>query len=209
MATTKNTPKTKKSLSKSARNAKNSARPWTTRFSVLTVGIYTIAVTSVIVGALFASSTLMAQHNQTRLERIQAIYNSLELGDAYQVKDADVFGDKRVYNHDKSRTYSSSIEYYHADTVSNTVADLESKIKAAGFAFDNEPYPGAASTQYHYKSSKGEYIRVTVSSKVYDDALTNALIVDKNASNSKLDALDKNAAPSNVIIKVNLNDNNE
>ena len=179
------------------------------RFSVLTVGIYTIAVTSVIVGALFASSTLMAQHNQTRLERIQGIYNSLELGDSYQVKDANVFGDKRVYSHDKSRTYSSSVEYYHADTVSNTVAELESKIKAAGFDFDSEPNPSATSTQYHYKSSKGEYIRITVSSKLYDDALTNSLLVDDNAASSKLDAIDKNAAPSNVVIRVNLNDDNE
>lgn len=163
---------------------------------------------ALVVGALFASSTFMAQHNQDRLSRINAIYSSLKLDDSYQVKDANVFGDKRVYSYDKGRTFSSEIDYIHGDTVSNTVAKLDEKIKAAGFTFVSEPYPGTGSTQYHYKSANGEYIRLTVSSKPYDDALTNAYVLEQDTS-SLIASSDKNAAPSNIVIKVNLDDNNE
>lgn len=206
MATTKKktTPK-KSSISK---NAKNASRPWSWRFSFLTIGIYTIAVTTLVVGALLASNIIMKQHNQERLTRINAIYSSLNIDDSYQVKDTNVFGDKRVYSYDKGRTFSSEINYIHGDTVSNTVAKLDEKIKSTGFTFVGEPYPGSGSTQYHYESSDGEYIRLTVSSKPYDDAVINAYVLDKDTS-TLFASFDKNAAPSNIVIKVNLDDNNE
>lgn len=209
MATTKKkiTPK-KSSTKKSAKNAKNSSRPWSWRFSFLTIGIYTIAVTTVIVAALFVSDALTTQYNQVRISRIDTIYSDLKLDDSYQVTDVNVFGDKRVYDNDKSRTFSSEIDYIHGDTVSNTVAKLDEKIKAAGFTFTSEPYPGSTSTQYHYRSAKGEYLRLTVSSKPYDDATTSAYVMNKD-TNDIISTLDKNVGPSNVIIKVNLNDNNE
>lgn len=209
MATTKNktTPK-KLSTAKSAKNAKNTARPWSWRFSFLTIGIYAIVVTTVVVAALFASTAIMSQYNQTRLARINTIYTSLNLDDSYQVKDANVFGDKRVYLADKGRTLSSKVNYLYGDTVSSTVAKLDEKIKAAGFTVDNEPYSDTTATQYRYSSSNGEYIHLIVSSKVYDDAVTNASILDKDAN--KISAsFDKDTAPSNIIIKVNLDDNNE
>lgn len=206
MATTKK----KTSLKKSSisKNAKNSARPWTWRFSFLTIGIYTIAVTSVIVAALFVSSAIMREYNQARLSRIDAVYSSLKLDDSYRVVGVNVFGDKRVYDNDKGRTFSSEIDYVHGDTVNNTVAKLDEKVKAAGFSFITEPYAGSTSTQYHYKSAEGEYLRLTVSSKPYDDATTSAYVMNKD-TNDIISTLDKNAGPSNVIIKVNLNDNNE
>jgi len=206
MATTKKKT-TPKKLSNS-KNAKNSARPWSWRFSLITIGIYTIAVTTVVIGALVASNAIITQYNKDRLSRIDAVYTSLKLDDSFKVQDVSVFGDKRVYASDKSRTYSSEIDYIHGDTVSNTVAKLDEKIKAAGFTFVNEPYPGAVSTQYHYKSANGEYIRLTVSSKLYDDATTNAYAMNEDTS-SIISKLDKNAGPANVIIKVNLDDNNE
>jgi hypothetical protein len=206
MATTKK--KTTSKKSSNSKNANNSARPWSWRFSFLTIGIHTITVMTLVVGALFASSTFIAQHNQTRLAKINSIYSSFKLDDSYQVKDVNVFGDKRIYSYDKGRTFSSKIDYIHGDTVSNTVAKLDEKIKAVGFTFVGEPYPGTGSTQYHYKSSNGEYIRLTVSSKPYDDALTNAYVLEKDTS-SLFASSDKNAAPSNIVIKVNLDDNNE
>lgn len=209
MATTKKKITSKKSsTTKSAKNAKNSARPWSWRFSFLTIGIYTIAVTTVIVAALFVSNALMTQYNQARLSRINTVYSSLKLDDSYQVTDVNVFGDKRVYSNDKGYTFSSEIDYVHGDTVGSTVAKLNEKIKAAGFAFISEPYPGSASIQYHYKSAEGEYLRLTVSSKPYDDATTSAYVMNKD-TNDIISTLDKNAGPSNVVIKVNLNDNNE
>jgi len=206
MATTKKKT-TPKKLSNS-KNAKNSARPWSWRFSLITIGIYSIAVATVVIGALVASNAIITQYNKDRLSRIDAVYTSLKLDDSFKVQSVNVFGDKRAYESDKSRTYSSEIDYVHGDTVSNTVAKLDEKIKAAGFTFVNEPYPGAVSTQYHYKSASGEYIRLTVSSKLYDDATTNAYAMNEDTS-SIISKLDKNAGPANVIIKVNLDDNNE
>jgi hypothetical protein len=80
---------------------------------------------------------------------------------------------------------------------------LRKSIEAAGFRYFEEPYPGSAFTELHFRSSKNEYIRLNVSSKPYDDAT-----MGKNIGVAAL-SLDRNAAPSNVIIKVNLDDNNE
>jgi len=206
MATTKKktTPK-KLSTTKSAKNA---ARPWTMRFSILTIGIYAIAVATIVLAAFFVANQVAAQQMGDRYDRIQGIYSSLKLDDSFRVERANVFGEKRVYESDKSRTVSSSIEYVHGDSVSNTVAKLDEKIKAAGFMFINEPYKGSVFTQYHYKSADGEYIRLSVSSKPYDDATTNAYVMDKDTTDI-INTLDKNAGPSNVVIKVNLDDNNE
>ncbi|HWT39744.1 MAG TPA: hypothetical protein VN081_00490, partial [Dongiaceae bacterium] len=156
----------------------------------------------------FINNSVVAQTNQTRLNRIQAIYSSLNLDDSYQVTSTNVFGDKRPYSYDKSRTSSSEIDYLHGDTVSNTATALDTKIKAAGFSFIGEPYPGSKETQYHYKSDNGEYIRLTVESKPYADALQNAYAM-KQQPTDVLDNMDTNAGPSKVIVKVNLDDNNE
>ena len=210
MATTKKTHTTKKaSVSKqTTKNKAVKARPLTWRFYVVTVGIFVVSVSTIIVLAFLANSVVTSQNNKARYDRIQAIYSSLNIGDDYIQDRSNVFGDKRPYDWDKSRTYSSEIDYRHADTVSNTVADLDAKIKAAGFEFIDEPYPGSTSVQYHYKSSKGEFIRLSVESKPYSDAWYNAHSMNKEIPQSVY-AMDKNAGPSNVVIKVNLDDNNE
>jgi len=211
MATTKKTSTSKKSsTSKSTKNARNAPRAWSWRFSVLTVGIYLIIVTTLVVIAFAAAYFINNGKTADRLDRIKDIYSSINVdNEAYIQQDANVFGDKRVYEYDKGRSYSSSIRYVHADTVSNTVAELDAKIKAAGFTFFEEPYPGGAQVQYHYKSDKGEYVRLTVSSKPYDDATVNTYMMDKESAGTLFDKYDKNAGPSNVILKVNLDDNNE
>jgi hypothetical protein len=206
MATTKKKIPAKK-LS-TAKNTKSTARPWSWRFSILTVGIYAIAVATIIIAAFFVANKVNEHQMGARYDRIQAIYSSLKLDDSYRVETANVFGQKRVYSWDKSRTYSSEIKYVHGDTVSNTVAELDGKIKAAGFTFMNEPYAGSVFTQYHYKSADGEYIRLSVSSKPYDDATASAYVMDKDTTEI-INTLDKNAGPANVVIKVNLDDNNE
>ncbi|MES2631129.1 MAG: hypothetical protein V4611_04170 [Patescibacteria group bacterium] len=206
MATTKKTPAKKITKVKST---KSTARPWSWRFSVVTIGIYAIVVATIVVAALSASTFISAQQSKERLSRIETIYSNINLNDSYKLEASNVFGDKRVYEWDDGRTYASSASYIHADTVSNTVADLDGKIKSSGFSFIDEPYPGSTYTQYHYKSANGEYIRLTVSSKPYDDGSFNAFVMDKDSLNTVLPKLDTNAGPSNVIIKVNLDDNNE
>lgn len=162
-------------------------------------------------GAIYVLSgwAYQAFYVQPREARINAIYASLEIDPTlYREERRDIFGEKKVYDYDKSRSYSSSIEYLRGAAVGDTVRELDEKIKAAGFDFIDEPYPGTrASTQYHYKSAKNEYIRLTVQSKPFWDYSVNRLLMGESISG--LDQLDPNAGPSMVTIKVNLDDNNE
>lgn len=213
MATTKKKPTTKKSSVTKKATAKSSqgskrARPLTWRFYAVTIGIFLIAVATVIVLAYITAGVIARQNNQGRLDRINSIYSSLNIDDTYDPTTKNVFGDKRVYDWDAGRTYSSEVNYIHADTVNNTVADLDTKIKAAGFTFTEEPYPGSKEVQYHYKSSNGEYVRLTVKSKPYWDAMLNASTMNEEPSEA-VRAMDTNTGPSAVTVKVNLDDNNE
>ena len=181
------------------------------RSALLLFLVAIIAVLALVVLGWWGISSLQKASVQGRLDRIEAIYASLQLDEnTYAITNYNVFGDKRPYDYDKSRSQSSAIDYVHGDTVSATVADLDEKIKAAGFEYFEEPYPGSAFTQYHYKSAKNEYIRLTVVSKPYWDAIRNDAILNKNLGELVTpDTFDTNAAPSNVTIKVNLDDNNE
>jgi hypothetical protein len=135
-----------------------------------------------------------------RSDRILAIYKSLQLPSDYDLRSDHVFGDKRVYDWDPSRTYSSSRVYLRYANVDATVAELRPRIEAAGFAFFEEPYPNAVIKEYHFKSAKGEYIRLNVSSQTRDNDMR---LHGVNSS------IDPNQGPSTVTIKVNLDDNNE
>lgn len=144
---------------------------------------------------------------QIRYDRISSIYDSLKLDNSYRVVTSNVFGDKRVYEWDKGRSFSSSVEYGHNDTVGNTFADLTKKIEARGFKKFDTPYAGSIAQQYHFKNNANEYIRVSVVSKVSHDmeiygtpSLDDWLAIPNEQ---------KYAAPSYVTIKVNLDDNNE
>lgn len=149
-------------------------------------------------------NTVKHQENQARLNRINAIYTSLSLGDSYRVNKVHIFGDKRVYEWDKGRTYSSSIEYGHNATMNETFADIEKKAKAVGFEPAGRAYEGSTVEQHHYKNSNGEYIRVTVSNRVVQDSMIYGTEYQKDD-----DVTNRDTAPVYVTIKVNLDDNNE
>lgn len=139
-----------------------------------------------------------------RLARLEQLYASLELDSSYILTRSDVFGEKRVYAEDQSRSHSSSKEYVHDGTVSATVKELRQKIEAAGFTYFNQPYKGSTFTELHFRASSGEYLRLNVSSKPRNDALSGSTTPSKKAL-----GMDLNAAPADVIIKINLDDNNE
>lgn len=160
----------------------------------------------VIVIALSANTILGAVMSATRLSQINAIYGSLKLGNEYSLVSESVFGDKRVYQYDKGRTQSSQKIYMRQADVDVTVAELRAKIDAAGFKYIGEPYPGSLQTQLHFESKDHHYIRLTVSSYHRDS-------VARSGDMSLLEIYDKShspkEAPSEVTIKVNLDDNNE
>ena len=160
-----------------------------------------IAVTSVIYVEhvrILATRHVQSQDG-ARLDRITAIYASLQLGREYMPTGGAVFGEKRVYEWDPSRTYSSNQTYLRQAKVNVVVADLRKTIETAGFVYFDEPYAGSTFSELHFKSSSNEYIRLNVSSKSRTDAFRH----DNKTS------VDPNEAPSSIIIKVNLDDNNE
>lgn len=167
--------------------------------------IYTVAAILLVGAVVLAVHYVVTAYipNSERKDRIEAIYSNLHLDDSYVLTGSDVFGEKRMYSWDRGRTYSSTKMYTHDANVDTTVAELKHKIETAGFAYFDEPYPGSGSIQYHFKSGDSEYIRLTVSSQLYDRVL-----LDKD-SPIKPYEVDTNTGPSNVIIKVNLDDNNE
>jgi hypothetical protein len=179
------------------------------RQKVIGIGIIFMAL------AIFSVSILIfypAAHNYFREKRINAIYSSLNLSDVSKDYIApvreNIFGERRVYEWDKSRTYSSEVEYVRAADVATTAAELDKAIKKAGYTYFEERYPGSLLKTPTYKSKNGEYIRVTVSSKTRDDALWNQMTMTDGVTD-EFRNLDPNAGPSNVQIKVNLDDNNE
>lgn len=139
-----------------------------------------------------------------RRDRIEAIYDSLKLGPEYKLQSESVFGQKRLYTYDKGRSFSSAKEYVRESNVSTVADELKTKIEEAGFKFFDEPYPNAVPKQYHFQSSNGEYLRLSVSSKPLDD-----YVYKHKELSDEYYKMDSNAGPSNVIIKVNLDDNNE
>jgi hypothetical protein len=203
---TKKAPVSKKSSAKKGSAAKK-APALTWKFYAVTIGIFVVATLSVLVIALFTASFVATRTNQARLNQINDIYTSLNLDYTYGVESKNVFGDKRPFESDKTHSYPSEIQYVHADTVSNTFADLDGKIKAAGFAFVSEPYPDGKQAVYRYKSNDGEHLQLGLISKPYWDAIRNDAIMGRDVKNT--DTMDTNQGPTRVVIKVNLDDSEE
>lgn len=164
--------------------------------------ITSVALTLVVVVSL-AVYTYPIVNNAVRKQRIVSIYNSLHLDDNYLLTQEYIFGEKKPYDWDKSRSFSSMKQFVRDAPVSQTAEDLKKSIEAAGFTYFDEPYAGSMFKEYHFKSKKNEYIRINVSSKPRNEAFRN------RASLEDALKLNPDAAPSSVTIKVNLDDNNE
>jgi len=172
---------------------------------IVGIGVIVIAVLAALVLAL---TFIPKVTTDARLHRINEIYNSIELPKNTYFNYENVFGDKRPYEYDAGRSRSSQKDFVVAKTVKETVAFMDKSIKDAGYTFFEEAYPGSTSVQYHYKTDRNEYIRVNVSSKTRDDAFSNSYLMNGKYSEEDF-KIDPNAGPSNVTLKVNLDDNNE
>lgn len=170
--------------------------------SYVVIGLIALLTAALVCGTFLRITT--SEVNESRLKQIQAIYMSLNLGDSYHGGGANIFGDKRVYSWDKSRTYSSSLDVTHNDTVSATFADLKTKVEAVGFTQFETAYDGSLDAQYHFKNSKNQYVRVSVVPKSFED-----MLLYGDTYQTAFQTADKNAGPSYATIKVNLDDNNE
>ncbi len=168
------------------------------------VAVVIIVVLALAMAGYMGWRAVRAQQNVGRVQQIVGIYDSLNLGDGYRTNLIDIFGDKRTYDWDKSRTFASRVEYAHNDTPQNTRADLKQKLLAAGFTFVQTEYEGSVQPIDEYKNGTGNYVRVAVVSKVAQDHM-----IYGTASATDPAINHANEAPSYVTIKVNLDDNNE
>lgn len=181
-----------------------------TKHRILSLVIYGVIIFLCFTTLSFGAYTIGIKHqqqvNQARLDRIKDIYKSLKLDDSYRIESANVFGDKREYDWDSSRTYSSSVIYYRDASRGATFDDLNKKVEAAGFKQIEGPNYGDVARQDHYKSANGEYIRISIDSAAFRDAIRTQTHGDvaKLRSDGLLDK-----APVFATIKVNLDDNNE
>jgi len=168
----------------------------------------TSIVSAIIIVSLVTSLYIVPTiNNNIRKDRIISIFNSLNIDDKQYITTYEsIFGDKRIYEWDSSRSYSSERTYTHSANVDTTVEELKQAIAKTDFKFYEEPYPGSVNFMYIYKSPNNEYLRISVSSKPRQDEFFNrhtmGLPVDDITTSP-------NAGPSNVTIKVNLDDNNE
>jgi hypothetical protein len=171
------------------------------------IKIASITVVVIVAAAAICLYTVPTINNGMRKDRITSIFNSLKLDDKnYSLTYESIFGDKRVYSWDSGRSYSSQKTYIRGANVDTTVAELKQAIDKTDFKFYQEPYPGSTEFMYIYKSPNNEYLRVSVSSKARNDDFFNR---NKMGLPTNDITTSPNAGPSDVTIKVNLDDNNE
>lgn len=168
------------------------------------------AITAVVLVALLVAATFgvyklsVNANNKMRLGKIIDIYDSLQLNNDYRMVKTNIFGDKRVYEWDKGRTFASEVTLVHAAAPTEVRAQLRKQVEAAGFTFVQTEYEGSISPIDQFKNSQGNYVRVGVMSKYAQDKYT----YGDYDLNDPL-ANHKDEAPSYISVKVNLDDNNE
>jgi len=177
-----------------------------TRHKVI-LGI-SVVVIAMLAGLVLTLTIIPRVTNDIRLNRINEIYSTMTLPENTYFNTQNIFGDKRPYEYDNSRTSSSSKTFVVARTVDDTVEILDRSMRDAGYTFFDEPYAGSTFKEYHYKTNRGEFIRLNVSSKLRDDTASNQQLMYGDFSSSFF-KINPNAGPSSVTLKVNLDDNNE
>ncbi len=184
-------------MAKQNKKSKNASKVSKEKVFLLSVIVLIIAALAIIT----IRFTVPQIVNQSRKHRIETVYNQINVGSDYIVQSSDIFGEKRKYDWDTSRTYSSSIHYIRGANVDTTVSDLQKHIEAAGFALIDHPYP----FQWQYKSKDNVYVRFDAESKPRMDYFQNLQLMNKPVGAYD----DTNTGPTNVTLKVNLDDNNE
>lgn len=166
-----------------------------------------VVVVALLLGLIFTLIIIPKIHNDIRLNRINEIYSSIKLPQNVYAEADTVFGDKRIYSYDTSKSIPSSETFVVAKTVTDTFNTLDTAIKAAGYTPLAQANPDTVTKEAHYKTGKGEYIILNVESKLRLDAFQNELWM--NDKSGGFNQIDSNAGPSLVTLKVNLDDNNE
>jgi hypothetical protein len=167
-----------------------------------------VVVIALLLGLVFSLIIIPKITDDVRLQRINDIYSSIKLPQNIYFETDNIFGDKRPYSYDPSRSEASSKTFVVAKDVTDTFNTMDTAIKAAGYTEFEVAYPDSTSKEYHYKTNRGEYIRLNVSSKYRNDVASDEELMTGTLPPSFYQ-IDTNAGPSTVTLKVNLDDDNE
>lgn len=166
-----------------------------------------IVVVAALIGLIFSLIIVPKVVNDTRLHRINEIYNSIQIPVVVYDETDNVFGNKRWHEEDNSKTYASSKTFVVGETVTEATDTFDKAIAKAGYMLISQSTPGAVSNRRVYKTPQGEYVFLRAESKLRLDAFQNQIWM-KNKSND-FSKIDPNAGPARVTLSVNLDDNNE
>jgi hypothetical protein len=170
--------------------------------------LFSIAIAVVVAGSIYLLTTYAGKvfYEQPRAVRVHEIYHSLNLPKTYIYQSGQIAGEERFYNQDGTRSWSSYQYYYRGASLSQTVTELDLAITKAGFTFFEQPRKEAPEVQRHYKNDRGEYVRITAYSKPRAEYYQNTHIMGESTTKN---TIDPDTGPIVVIIKVNLDTNNE
>ena len=109
--------------------------------------------------------------NYQRQQEVMSIYQDLKLDETYRLDDMDVYTSTVADTSDSKHGQTSSITYGRNADRQATFADLEKRIKAAGFTKVDNPDHGELARQDHYENDDGEVIRVSIETAAWHEAM--------------------------------------
>jgi hypothetical protein len=172
----------------------------------IAVGLALIVAGSIYV---FASYAVKLFYEAPRAARVHEVYESLKLPDDYIYQTGAIAGERRLYNQDGTRSWSSHQVYLRGASLGDTVSELNTHITEAGFKQIRQSEKTAAVAERNYVNDKQEYLRFKAESKLRLEYYQNAHLMGLDTATIEKNAIDPNTGPIRVTIKVNLDDNNE
>ena len=171
-----------------------------------------VALAFIVAGSIYVLTSFATKlfYEAPRAARVHEIYDSLQLSATeFIYQGGAIAGERRLYKDDGTRSWSSYAHYLRGADVDTTVDELNRRITSIGFKEISRSDDRAAAVEIHYENDKSEFVRVIVHSKVRQEYFQNAELMGRSTEEIIANAVDPNAGPSKITIKVNLDNNNE
>lgn len=167
-----------------------------------------IVVVAALLGLIFALIVIPRTIDTVRLHRINEIYSSIKQPALVYAETDTIFGDRRVQDVTTGATEPSTKTFVISQTVTDAFNTMNQAVLDTGATLIKTSNPDSVVKQADYKTTKGEYIQLSVESKLRLDAFQNTIWMNGKASDAFV-KIDPNAGPARVTLSVNLDDNNE
>jgi hypothetical protein len=162
-----------------------------------------IAATAIVV-TIVCLLVLPIVNNNIRKDRIISIMNSLKFDSQKCYFHGEYLrGQSMTLNWVVNKNTVYSRNYACNAKVGATVVYVKKLATSAGLIYVGDPYPGGFVHTIDYRTTKYEYLRISISSKLRDDAFYNRSNMGISTSTPDLDGM-VNSGPTNVMIDVNL-----